>query len=185
VRQYEAFYRSYTRGLTEREKLTVVGHNTDIKINKNGLEVTTLKTTFVDKNQSFERDIYVLGKNLSLPSGTNINAHLFCNVLLAMRCGMKMTRKRLEIALAYNWPLSSFYRFAPVAISYLFGVYHQPLPYEKLNLFVASLETESEAICENIQSEICRSELKRSQQSQSQIQACHFQSKAESVAIIG
>lgn len=82
VRQYEAFYRSYTRGITEREKLTVVGHNTDIKINKNGLEVTTLKTTFVDKNQSFERDIYVLDKNLSLPSGTNINAHLFCNVLL-------------------------------------------------------------------------------------------------------
>ncbi len=82
VRQYEAFYRSYTRGIVEHEKLTIIAHDTDIKINKNGLEVTTLKTTFVDKNKSFERDVYVLSNNISLSAGTNIRAHLFCNVLL-------------------------------------------------------------------------------------------------------
>lgn len=74
---------------------------------------------------------------------------------------MKMTRKRLEIALAYNWPLFIVLPVcAGLAISYLFGVYHQPLPYEKLNLFVASLETESEAICENIQAKFADQNLK-------------------------
>ena len=74
---------------------------------------------------------------------------------------MTMLRKRFEIALAYNWPLFIILPVcAGLAISYLFGVYHQPLPYEKINLFVASLETESEAISENIQAKFADQNLK-------------------------
>ena len=74
---------------------------------------------------------------------------------------MTMLRKRFEIALAYNWPLFIVLPVcAGLAISYLFGVYHQPLPYEKINLFVASLETESEAISENIQAKFADQNLK-------------------------
>jgi len=74
---------------------------------------------------------------------------------------MTMLRKRFEIALAYNWPLFIVLPVcAGLAISYLFGVYHQPLPYEKINLFVASLETESEAISENIQAKFANQNLK-------------------------
>jgi hypothetical protein len=74
---------------------------------------------------------------------------------------MKMARKRFEIALAYNWPLFIVLPVcAGLSISYLFGVYHQPLPYEKINLFVASIETESEAMRENIQTEFSDQNLK-------------------------
>ncbi len=74
---------------------------------------------------------------------------------------MTMLRKRFEVALAYNWPLFIILPVcAGLAISYLFGVYHQPLPYEKINLFVASLETESEAISENIQAKFADQNLK-------------------------
>ena len=74
---------------------------------------------------------------------------------------MTMLRKRFEITLAYNWPLFIILPVcAGLAISYLFGVYHQPLPYEKINLFVASLETESEAISENIQAKFADQNLK-------------------------
>ena len=74
---------------------------------------------------------------------------------------MTMLRKRFEIALAYKWPLFIVLPVcAGLAISYLFGVYHQPLPYEKINLFVASLETKSEAISENIQAKFADQNLK-------------------------
>ena len=59
-----------------------ISPNRKIKIDKNGLEVFTLKTTFIDKNMVFDRDVYVLNENFALPEGTVIKARLFRNVLL-------------------------------------------------------------------------------------------------------
>ncbi|MFA5481454.1 MAG: hypothetical protein WC282_03650 [Bacilli bacterium] len=82
VKQYDAFYRSYSRGIIEHEKLTITDFDSKIKIDKSGLEVCTLKTTCKDKNIVFDRDVYVTDEKLSLPKGTIIKARLFRNVLL-------------------------------------------------------------------------------------------------------
>lgn len=82
VKQYDAFYRSYSRAIIEHEKLTITDFDSTIKINKSGLEVCTLKTTCIDKNIVFEREVYVTDEKFFLPKGTIIKARLFRNVLL-------------------------------------------------------------------------------------------------------
>lgn len=82
VKQYDAFYRSYSRAIIEHEKLTITGFDSRIRIDKSGLEVCTLKTTCIDKNIVFDRDVYVTDDKFSLPKGTIIKARLFRNVLL-------------------------------------------------------------------------------------------------------
>jgi hypothetical protein len=83
AKQYAAFFRGYTRQIVEHETFTVVGFEGDRKINKSGLEVSTLKVTFADKTHTYERDVYVFNDTLKLEAGAQIKAHLFANVLLA------------------------------------------------------------------------------------------------------
>ncbi|MDD3938449.1 MAG: hypothetical protein PHU55_01685, partial [Bacilli bacterium] len=62
--------------------LTITGFDSRIRIDKSGLEVCTLKTTCIDKNIVFDRDVYVTDDKFSLPKGMIIKARLFRNVLL-------------------------------------------------------------------------------------------------------
>jgi hypothetical protein len=74
---------------------------------------------------------------------------------------MKLRHQRFENALAYNWPLFLVLPvIAGVAISYLFGIYHRPLPYEQINIFAAVQDVDSDSLCDNLQVRFSNQNLK-------------------------
>lgn len=77
------FYQSAIGGLKETQELTVVDYCPALTYSKDGLEARLLKTTFPERGQTYERDLYVLVGDPSFPQGSRIRAVSFGNVLLA------------------------------------------------------------------------------------------------------
>jgi hypothetical protein len=74
---------------------------------------------------------------------------------------MKKGVNRFEISFAYNWPLFVILPLVSgFAISYLMGIYHRPLPYETINLFVASSAIKNDDFCTDIQLRFAEKNLK-------------------------
>ncbi|MCI2111420.1 MAG: hypothetical protein LKK13_03655 [Bacilli bacterium] len=76
------FFLSAETGLRETSLVSVIGQGEPVE--KEGIDMIPLKTSFSEGNRTFERDFYLMGGSVRLLPGSKVRIESFSNVVLAI-----------------------------------------------------------------------------------------------------